>query len=342
LRVATCFEFFPLWRWIPIRIRASRRESESESIVALVGMLKRTLNYENSAVSIRLKHFGLALRSSPPFLSRSNQLIFLCGANRSDGVPSARREAIKKFIESLSEDLRVIYAEGVFSELSKIGHNKNVLDLEHEISDMADKILIVLESYSAFCELGAFAHKSYREKLFIINDSKFELEKSFINVGPIAAAIEANSPVVWYPMLASGIHHIDGIGATFKALKDAVSSKPILRSYRVHDDLSKLKANKVSLYFVHDIVLIAGPVSHKEIIAVLEATFGKNNFDMLKHLLGVLRAAELVRSYDVCGEWVYQSVIAKPFMRYQPSIAPLMATFRHFHLRTNPARFGIA
>jgi hypothetical protein len=303
-------------------------------------MLKRTLSHNNSAVGIRLKSFGLALRSSPPSLSRSNQLIFLCGANRSVGVPSARREAIKKFVESLSGDFRVIYAEGVFSELAKIGRSKNVLDLEHEISNMADKILIVLESYSAFCELGAFAHKDYREKLVIINNSKFKLEGSFINVGPIAAATEAKAPVLWYPMSESGVHDLDGIGTTFKELKDAISRKLMTRAHQFSNDLSKLNASKVSLYFVHDLVLLTGPVSHKELVEVLEATFGKQNFDMLKHLLGVLKAAELIQSYDVGGIWVYKSISTKPFMQYKPAIYSLMASFRLFHLRTTPERFN--
>ncbi|MEZ5617925.1 MAG: retron St85 family effector protein [Rhodocyclaceae bacterium] len=305
-------------------------------------MLTRTLNHDKSAVGRRLKKFGLALRASPPFLSRANQLIFLCGANRETGIPSARREAIKRFIETMSDDYRVIYAESVFAELMKMGHRRNALDLEHEISALADKIFIVLESPSAFCELGAFAHHSLREKLVIINDSHFKPDDSFINTGPIAAAAEAKAPILWYPMAPTGIHSLDGIGATFMGIKEAIDSKPLSGSFRVPEDLSELTASKISLYFVHDLVLIAGPLSHEELVTLLISTFGKKNFDMLKHLLGVLRAANLIRSYDALGTWVYRSVGSRPFMRYSASVHSLMASFRRFHLRVTPERFPSA
>ena len=61
------------------------------------------------------------------------------------------------------------------------------MSLEHQITAIADKIVIVLESESALCELGAFTHKDLRKKLVVINDSRFRASESFINTGPIAA-----------------------------------------------------------------------------------------------------------------------------------------------------------
>lgn len=304
-------------------------------------MLIRAINQDKNAIGVRVKKFGLAIAASPPLLGRSNQLLFLCGANRATGVPSARREAIKRFVEQLSPDYRVIYAEGVFSELTKIGHSKNVLDLEHEISDIADKILIVLESPSAFCELGAFAHQSIRKKLVIVNNSEFRGQNSFINTGPIAAAEEVKSPVIWYPMTPGGIHSVDGIGATFKALKEAIEVKTSGRGVRVTGDISKLEAKKASLYFIHDLVLFTGPVSHEELIEILVVAFGKKSYDILKRLLGVLRSAELIRSFDASGSWVYESTIGTPFLHFNFNVNALMAAFRSFHLRNQPSRFNL-
>lgn len=303
-------------------------------------MLIRALSFDRSAISIRLKKFGLDLKSSPPLPARAKKLFFLCGANRSFGLPSARRDAIKRFLEGLSTDYKVIFAEGVFTELTKFGHNKNVLDLEHEISDIADKIIIVLESPSAFCELGAFAHKNFRQKLVVINDLNFKSESSFINTGPVAAALEVKAPVLWYPMAADGVFNVDGVGAVFNGLKNAIklSHEPPISLV----DVSDLKANKRSLYFVHDLVLFLGPISHKELIGVLVGTFGKKNYDALQRLLGVLRAADLVKSFFVSDTWVYRSVASKPFMYYGTDVDALMATFRNFHLRATPARFKVA
>lgn len=302
-------------------------------------MLIRALKHHNSAVGARVRKFGLATMASPPLLARTNKLMFLCGANRNAGVPSARREAIKRFIEGTSPDFRVIYAEGVFSELTKIGHSRNVLDLEHEISNIADKILIVLESPSAFCELGAFAHLSLREKLVIINNSEFKTQNSFINAGPIAAAMEVKAPILWYPMAPEGVSRLDGIGATFKGLKESIEGASSVRAIRIAGDISVLEAKKTSLFFVHDLVLFAGPVSHEELVQFLVVAFGKKPYDMLKRLLGVLRAADLIRSFDAAGTWVYESTTDRPFLRYSANVNSLMAALRSFHLRTQPVRF---
>lgn len=301
-------------------------------------MLSLALKHENGAISTRVKRFGLAIQAGPCFLTRANQLLFLCGANSSAGVPSARRESIKRFIEGLSASYRVIYAEGVFSELLKIGHSKNVLDLEHEISAIADNIIIVLESPSAFCELGAFSHHKLREKLIVVNNSQFRSQRSFINTGPIAAAEEVKAPVLWYPM-GDGVDVVDGVGATFKLLRDAVTSNAVHGSKRVHGDLSNLVPTKESLYFVHDLVFFAGPISHQEIVDVLIVAFGKKNYDMLKRLLGILRAAGLVRSFDAGGTWIYQSVNEDTFLKYPCGTESMMACFRAFHFRTQPERF---
>ncbi|MCW3688788.1 retron St85 family effector protein [Burkholderia cenocepacia] len=303
-------------------------------------MLVRDLKHKNSAVSKQLAKFAARLDVRQPSLSRANRLLFLCGANRSPGVPSPRRQAIKRFVESISSDYRVIYAEGVFNELAKVGHGKNALDLEHEISAIADRILIVLESPSAFCELGAFAHQTLREKLIIINDSQFRGNGSFIDTGPLAAATECKSPILWYPMGADGLSKTDGIGAIFSELKAAVDARPVSVGKPTSSDIADLSASKLSLYFIHDLVLFVGPVTHAELIDVLITTFGKKSFDMAKSLLGILREARLIVSNQVGTEWVFQATTTTPFLQYAADTNTLMATFRRYHLQTNPKRFA--
>lgn len=307
-------------------------------------MLKRDILSERSATSIRLKKFGLALKASPLSLSRADQLIFLCGANARPNVPSARREALKKFIQAISPRYRVVYAEAVFNELAKIGSNrKNVLDLEHEISNIADKIVVVLESPSAFCELGAFAHPALRDKLVVINDSRFQSESSFINTGPIAAMLEAQAKVLWYPMAPNGLTVLDGIGATFNDLRAALHPRLLPGSKHVEGDIANLAANKPSLYFVHDLVLFTGPVTHEELILVLIQLFGDKSYDILKRLLGVLRSAGLVQSHEIGkGTWVYRADSAEPYLTYSGNISALTASFRVNHLKNNPRRFSYA
>ena len=161
----------------------------------------------------------------------------------------------------------------------------------------------------------------------------------------IAAAEEAKAPVIWYPMKSDGVQTVDGIGATFNQLTQAISggatSGSASKAIRVRG-LVNLASGKASLYFVHDLVLFAGPITHAELIDFLIVAFGKNNYDALKQLLGILRSAGLIHCYEISGTWVYKSALAKPFLRYPSIVGSLMASFRCFHLRTDPNRFAHA
>ena len=305
--------------------------------------MKSSLWSTTSPTSIRLEQFGLALRASPPRLSRADQLIFLCGANQREGVPSVRRQAVKSFLTLLSDANRVVYAEGVLAELAKIGNKGNVLDLEHEISQIADKIIIILESESAFCELGAFSHPALRQKLIVVNDEHFSSSLSFINTGPLAALYEKKAPVLWYPMSEDGVTQLDAIGSVFGGLEKATYAHPWGRSDRLHEDLAALETNKPTLYLVHDLVLFTGPCSYEEMVAMLKRMFGDHRYDRLKKLLGVLRAAGLISSSLVGGSWVYRTHSPRPYLTYDKvDVSALTAAFRGFHLRTNPGRFSFA
>ncbi|CAM5190780.1 hypothetical protein CDEN61S_00974 [Castellaniella denitrificans] len=310
--------------------------------------MQEVLTYPKSAIGARLENFTQSLRSSPPKLARSNQLIFLCGANKSSGVVSERRSSLKKSIENNQHNNTVIYAEGIFNELKKFGPTKNALDLEHTISEVADRIIIILESESAFCELGAFSHETLREKLIIINNSKFKTSESFINTGPIAALQEIKSPVLWYPMKQDGVHTLDGIGSIFHEINTSLSIKKTKKDQLDINELSEFKARKESLYFLHDLILLCGPISHEEIIQLLKIVFGEREFNSIKNLLGILREAKLVSTKEVFNQnknkltWVYFPANFNFYFEYKSpeKVAELKAAFRAYHLRNNTERFA--
>lgn len=311
-----------------------------DSFDALCRLSVRKITHENSGAGKRIKRFGLALKASPPFLSRAKQLIFLCGANKSAGNVSERRSAIKRFVQSISPQLTVLYAEGIFSELAKLGNKTNALDIEHGISQVADKIVIVLESESAFCELGAFAHKTLRDKLIVVNNSKFRNSLSFINTGPIAAAEEAKAPVLWYEMADDGVHRLDGIGEIFSKLRAAVKPESVRPTVIPYDELIDLGMRKSSLYFIHDLVLFTGPIRLDELIDVLKILFPeKKSFDAVKNLLGVLREGELLHTRSTNGKWIYEATSHEPFLRYVFDTAALTAACREYHYKTEPSRY---
>lgn len=295
---------------------------------------------EKSATGIRVKEFGKNLKTNPPILSRSKQLIFLCGANKSPGEVSVRRSSVKKFIDSLSSSYTAIYAEGIFNELKKFEQQKNSLDLEFWISEVADKVVIILESESAFCELGAFSHKDLRHKLIVINNDAFRTSESFINTGPIAALTEVKSPVMWYPMSSDGVTRLDGIGAIFSELKSAISSNLPDKKELDFDKLSQLPPNKNSLYFLHDLILLLSPITHEEMILVLGVIFDHKNLDIVKNLLGVLREAKLVTTKKIDSKWLYEPTSTEFFLNYTFNVNTLMSAFRSHHLKFNRERFS--
>lgn len=297
------------------------------------------LSDKKSSTGFWLEKLKLALLSGQPSISSDDQFLFLCGANKPDNTPSARRESLKKFIEGLSKNYHVIYAENVFTELSSIGNKKNILDIEHELSELADKIIIVLESYSAFCELGAFSGKEIRSKLLIINDSQYKNKNSFINIGPISAAKDAKSPVLSYRMSSNGIENIDGIGATFASVKNSLEKKNrTLRFMKTKNKISELKTNKDTLYFTHDIIFIAGPVTYIELIGILKIIIGNESFDIIKSILGILTASGMVQGFGPTGARVYRSLMNGTLMKYRADISSITASFRLFHMKNNKER----
>lgn len=267
-------------------------------------------------------------------------LIFLCGANQSVNIPSARRAFLKKSIEASLPHVRIVYAERVMEEMIKHGKTKNLLDIEHQISHVADWIIIVLESYSAFCELGAFAHHSFRKKLIVINDSNFKNEQSFINLGPIEAIKEHASPdrICWYPMASASPCDLDSIGVVLPSVIRNLKKK--LDHPKV--DVSSCKpdeSSQISLFFLHDLIFICGPISHSETIAVYKEIFGeKESFDAVKSLRGILHASNLIESKDVGGVHYYTTTTKDTFLNFNTLSDSLLVSFRKFHLRHNPER----
>lgn len=94
-----------------------------------------------------------------------SKFVFLCGANKDKDSISERRKALIDFSNIHLKHTQFFLAERMFATLQQEGHKGNILDVEHRISEFADHIVIILESSSAFAELGAFAHTGLRKKI---------------------------------------------------------------------------------------------------------------------------------------------------------------------------------
>lgn len=259
-----------------------------------------------------------------------SKFVFLCGANKDQNSMSERRKALMAFSKEHLPHVQFFLAERIFSELKHEGHKGNILDIENDISKFADVVLIVLESESAFTELGAFSHETLRKKLIIINDKKYEKSKSFVNLGPIKAIEEANGEknIISYKMKKNGVQVRDAIGDVFnplfELLKDPLSYKSIAMNPSSCNPANSF--NKDSIMLIHDLVYIAGPIYYKELIELLLQIFGKNNFTPLKEHLAMLIEFKAIEKNN---NRLYRSILNKCYLDYEFDLNKIISIFRN-------------
>ena len=287
----------------------------------------------------------LSLRSS---ISKSevktprnvSRFVFLCGANINNTEISKRRNAIIGFAKKRLPHTKFFIAEKMFPILQKEENKDNMLDIENEISKFADKIVVVLESASSFTELGVFSHDTrLREKLIVINDSKFRGSKSFINMGPLKAIEESSGQnhVIDYKMNEDGVYQLDPIGdiydSLFEILKEPIRGKP--SAVTLEDCNPGNNFNKKSAMMVHDLVYFSGPILHKELVEVLALVFGQQSFNKVKQHEAILVAINFLKR---TREGFYKSRLRKQYYDYEFDINGLISTCRNYMLKFHPDR----
>lgn len=112
--------------------------------------------------------------------------IFLCGAGAD--VDNSVRKQVDKDLKNwrLSYRYEIVYPEDLFDDLLHGERHHDLLTLENILADSVDAVVLIVESYGATAELGAFASSNQlRKKLVCVVDEKHKKSKSFINYGPI-------------------------------------------------------------------------------------------------------------------------------------------------------------
>lgn len=284
----------------------------------------------------KLKH---SISSSKVFSPKDvSKFIFLCGANKDKENISERRRALMQFSEKHLPHTQFFLAEKMFSTLQKEGHKGNLLDIEHEISQFADHIILVLESPSSFAELGAFSHNELRDKLIVINNSVFKHSESFINLGPLRAIEESSGAnnIIYYKMNDDGVYRLDSIGDVYSSLYDLLKDPIKGRSSALTlDDCNPAsKFDKHSAMFIHDLIYFTGPINHKELAEITRQLFGDHNFKLKEHI-AILGAFGSVHRDD---SGFYRSLRGRSYYIYKFDINKLISTFRNYLLKLHPER----
>ncbi len=206
------------------------------------------------------------------------KVIFLCG-----GRQSRRRERVREYL--LKNDLLVFYAEDVWSAIAQL-EKLSALEMEARLAELADLIIIIVESPGTFAELGAFSlSDKLRKKLLPLMDARYRKDESFLNTGPIKWVDSESdfAPTIW-----TNLEAILECAAEVDSRIERIS--PVVTRVK---DLSN--SPKHLVFFICDLISIFGPCPIRHIEFYVERIVGKN-LGLLALYLELAGAMGLVRA----------------------------------------------
>lgn len=183
-----------------------------------------------------------------------------------------------------------------FFKLFQNRQGKDLLSLEDQLAKYSDCIILVLESESAYSELGAFAIKDELAKIMlVVNDKNFSERESFISLGPVAKVdrISKFGPTI-YTDIKSILSIAPEISKRLGKIKKGKITKISIRSF---EEFSKISP-KIKMAFVLDVLSLLHPLSHQELISVLKEIYGPDNSYDINVELSLLMALNLIELID--------------------------------------------
>jgi hypothetical protein len=247
----------------------------------------------------------VALASPPYRFRRLKPVLFLCGAAK-----SAARDTLHKYLAATQPELGVFYAERVWEAIStKV--NIDALQMENQLADLADMVIIIVESAGTFTELGAFAVAApLRKKLLPILDDQYETHRnSFIATGPVRWINQDSdfAPCIF----ASHKRVLEAAGEIEQRLR---------RIKKRVTHLKDLNGSKMHLlFFLCDLVSIIYPATAQMIqayLARIAPALGVQEVD-LRLLLALATAMNLLSLRETHGNSFYfpasLSIISRPY-----------------------------
>lgn len=233
------------------------------------------------------------------FFKRDAQIVFVCG--RALTSKDSKRKIVLEYASRHIPEVHLLLAEDFFNTFLQT--DIDILSIESKMSAYADCIMIILESESAYCELGAFAiDDSLAKKMLIINDTKFEKSLSFINNGPLKKIEKQKDEFagVIYVNMESILSCASEIQNRLKKL----ATKKLKRiKFSTFEDF-KLNS-KERLLFLCDIVNLLSPITYKELIYLFKTIYHEQNFNFLHFDLRMLQTLNLIKRVEHTNNETY-------------------------------------
>lgn len=238
-----------------------------------------------------IKMIADVVRKGQTFLKADANLILVCGKRPDQKCPGAR-DRILDYARTRLNKFQFFIAEHIF-ELFRDRGDLDLLSLEERLLDFCDCIMIVLESESAYAELGAFAIKDDLAKnMLVVNDVCFRESTSFISLGPLAK-INKNSrfgPVI-HADLRSVLRNMPELSRRLAAIERHNNRRIDIADGARFSSISA----KIRMLFILDIVTFFHPVTLKEIVRILSEYYPDTKFNIGIEL-HVLQALGLVQT----------------------------------------------
>jgi hypothetical protein len=229
------------------------------------------------------------LRQHEYSFRKINKVVFLCGANQ-----STRRDNLAAYLLRNHDDVLIFYAESVWAVIAAGASAANALDVEAKLAELADIVIVIVESPGTFAELGAFANSEpLRQKLLPLLDTIHRGQESFITTGPVrwVDSDSAFRPSLWLVL--------DRLLESVDQIEERIARIPTRKAARVAD----LAASpKHLVFFICDIVAVFGPCPASHIKFAVQQIFGSRDPEIdVEMYLGLGKAMRLLESFEHDG-----------------------------------------
>ncbi len=238
-------------------------------------------------------HISKHITANNCYLKQDARIVFVCG--RDIKSTNSKRKILLEYADKHINDAHFLLAEDVFRAFDH-GYG-DLLSIEEHLATYSDCIIIILESESAFTELGAFAIRDDLCRLIIpINDILQKDSLSFISLGPLRKINEGKS-IFGQTIYTS----MDTFSNCFPEVRSRLRKIILNRRKKLKLDTytSFQECNKERILLIHDIIGIMAPVKFKELIDLFKAIYGQvSRFDKIKLDLKLLEALNFITQID--------------------------------------------
>ncbi len=211
-------------------------------------------------------------------------IAFVCG--RDIKAEGSKRAIFMKYAERNIQWCNFFLAESVF-DATPNDEKADLLTIEDHLANYSDCIIIILESESAYAELGAFAiQKNLAQKIIPINDIKYQNSTSFINLGPL-------KKIKTVGVLGPVIHaNMNSISHCFSQVSERIQRIKRQTKKRLYtSDVESFKsANKERIFLIHDIIALLAPITRTELFDLFNDIYKGSRLDVIKFDINLLTA----------------------------------------------------